>query len=70
MIVCLCEAVNDRAIQREIHRGCTTVRDLQDRCGVGRQCGSCCPDLRRMLESATSEHEPRQGVGPAGLLRR
>ena len=70
MIVCLCEAVNDRVIQREISRGCSTVRELQDSCGAGRQCGSCCSDLRRMLDNQTDESEPRQGGSGSVLLRR
>jgi bacterioferritin-associated ferredoxin len=69
MIVCLCEGVNDRMIQREIAAGRTTVRALQESCGAGRQCGSCCSDLKRLLQSPAAEDGPR-GSGATVLLRR
>lgn len=69
MIVCLCEAVNDRTIRKAIDNGSTTVRELTQACGAGRQCGSCCNDLRRMLES--KELGPSSpGSSPTGILRR
>ena len=71
MIVCLCEAVSDRAIQREISRGNTTVLAIQDSCGAGRQCGSCCTDLRRLLDTDSGdEPDAPRGGSSSVLLRR
>ncbi|MFK7928796.1 MAG: bacterioferritin-associated ferredoxin [Myxococcota bacterium] len=70
MIVCLCEAVSDRDIRRAIDDGSNTLRDIKQSCGAGGQCGSCCNDLRRMLEAR--DETPTSGVSSPGslLLRR
>ena len=49
MIVCLCEALDDRAIDAAIDRGCRSVSDLARDCGAGGDCGACCLDLARRL---------------------
>ena len=41
MIVCVCKAVNDRAIRRAVAAGHDTFDDLQFELGVGTCCGKC-----------------------------
>ncbi len=50
MIVCSCEAVSERTVQAEIASGASCVDDLTSRCGAGAGCGSCWPELERLLE--------------------
>ena len=48
-IVCHCEAVRERTIQRAIRHGATTLEDVQDACGAASRCGGCAPVVRAML---------------------
>jgi len=48
-IVCHCEGVRDRTIQRAIRRGATTLEDIQTECGAAARCGGCEPTVRAML---------------------
>ena len=48
-IVCHCEAVRERTIQRAIRHGATTLEDVQDACGAASRCGGCVPVVRAML---------------------
>jgi len=49
VIVCLCEAMNDRAIREAIRDGSETLRELRRNTGAGSQCGSCTHDLKKMI---------------------
>ena len=70
MIVCLCEAVSDRTIRRAIDDGSSTVRDLADSCGAGKNCGSCCNSLKRMLDSREDAPTAPGSSRGSMLLRR
>ena len=48
-IVCHCEAVRERTIQRAIRHGATTLEDVHDACGAATRCGGCEPVVRAML---------------------
>jgi bacterioferritin-associated ferredoxin len=48
-IVCHCEAVRERTIQRAIRHGATTLEDVQEACGAATRCGGCEPIVRSML---------------------
>jgi len=48
MIVCLCNGVTERDIQRELSQGCCSLEDLAMRTGCGTTCG-CCRDVARSL---------------------
>ncbi len=41
MIICVCNAVNDRAIRRAVAEGHDTLDALQFELGVGTRCGKC-----------------------------
>ena len=51
MIICSCEAVNHRVIEREIDAGAGTVRELGRRCGAGTDCGGCGRKLAEMIDA-------------------
>ena len=50
MILCLCEGVNDRTVERVIDGGAATVAEIGERCGAGTGCGRCSCDLKDLLE--------------------
>ena len=52
MIVCLCRGVSEAALQDIIDRGATTVREIAEACGAGRDCGACCPMVKELLSCA------------------
>jgi bacterioferritin-associated ferredoxin len=58
MYVCICRAVTDKAIKREIAAGACNVRALKDRLGLGSVCGRCVPDARSMIEQAGAPQRP------------
>jgi assimilatory nitrate reductase catalytic subunit len=50
--VCACLGIGRRAIQTAIASGCTDPAAIGARIGAGTQCGSCIPELRRLLAAA------------------
>jgi bacterioferritin-associated ferredoxin len=54
-IVCHCEAVRERTIQRAIRHGATTLEAVQDACGAATRCGGCEPVVRAMVAEHRSE---------------
>lgn len=50
MIVCHCEAVNDRTVTDTILSGATSPKSVAERCGAGSQCGGCLRRVEAMLE--------------------
>jgi bacterioferritin-associated ferredoxin len=55
MIVCSCEAVNDRTIRTVIASGAATVEDVTGRCRAGGGCGGCHRLLERLLADCRPE---------------
>ena len=49
MIVCHCNAVRERTIEKAIRRGATSVDDIRAQCGAAARCGGCEPVVRAML---------------------
>ncbi len=58
MVVCHCNAVNDRAIRAEIESGALDVSQVAERCGAGADCGGCQPLVERLLATFGLEPEP------------
>jgi bacterioferritin-associated ferredoxin len=54
-IVCHCNAVRERTIEKAIRRGAMTIEEIQDECGAAARCGGCEPVVRAML--ADSRHD-------------
>ena len=52
-LVCSCFQVGDRQIQRAIGRGANSVDALGRELQCGTNCGSCVPEIRSLLDSAT-----------------
>jgi bacterioferritin-associated ferredoxin len=52
VIVCHCEAVNDRTVEAAVLSGAQSVDAIGDRCGAGTDCGGC----HRMLERLMRDH--------------
>ena len=44
MYVCVCNAVTDSDIRREVDKGVRTIRQLRQKTGCASTCG-CCTDL-------------------------
>ncbi len=55
MIVCSCLGLTERRIRAEIEAGASTLDELARRCGAGRECGACAPDLADMLGEPATE---------------
>jgi bacterioferritin-associated ferredoxin len=55
MIVCSCEAVNDRTVRTAIASGAATVDEVTGRCRAGGGCGGCHRLLERLLADCCPE---------------
>jgi|APCry1669190119_1035276.scaffolds.fasta_scaffold07099_3 bacterioferritin-associated ferredoxin len=52
MYVCICEAVTEKEILRQVREeGVKTVRSLGRATGACRQCGKCAADARSLIKS-------------------
>ncbi len=58
MVICHCEAVNDRRIVAEIVDGALDVEDVAARCGAGAQCGGCRPTIEALLVTLGLAEQP------------
>lgn len=63
MIVCICTATCERRLEAVIAEGAHTVGEVERRCGAGGDCGSCRPDIERVIERVTLG-APRHGSLP------
>lgn len=52
MIVCVCRAQSDRAIETAIAGGAVTVDEVGRVCRAGTDCGACRPLLERLISAA------------------
>lgn len=64
MYVCLCQAVTDRDIKREVTDGACCMRDLQQRLGIASTCGRCAPCAREVLGRALQERQRATALQP------
>ena len=55
MIICICKAVNDRAIRRAVAEGHDTFDELQFELGIGTCCGKCVAAACEVLCEARAE---------------
>ena len=70
MIVCICNAVNDRAIRRAVADGVETFDELQFELGVGTCCGKCVATACEVLCEARAELLGATVESPVRLVRR
>lgn len=54
-LVCSCTGVGETRIHAAIAAGCTDVAALGQALGCGSHCGSCVPELRRLLRGAAAQ---------------
>jgi bacterioferritin-associated ferredoxin len=54
MIVCVCQRISDRDIERHARNGCASFDELQMDSGVSSCCGRCTDCARDVFESARS----------------
>ncbi len=50
MVVCHCEAVNDRVIHAALDAGSLSLPEITSACGAGSHCGGCVDTIRGLLE--------------------
>ncbi len=63
MVVCHCNAVNDRRIREEILAGALDADDVKARCGAGARCGGCASVVEQILHTARVEVGTTAAVG-------
>lgn len=51
-LICVCHTVSEAEIQSELAKDCTTVTELGVRLRCGTNCGSCVPELARLVRQA------------------
>jgi len=51
-LVCSCNNVGSGNILNKIEAGCNTLKELCDSTGAGTGCGSCRPEVKRLLEES------------------
>lgn len=52
MIVCVCNRISDREINRHVQQGCESFEDLQMNTGVATCCGCCESCARDVFKAA------------------
>ena len=66
MLVCSCKGITDRKIQEEVRKGARSLRQIQDGCQAGTDCGHCVRHIRRLLslqaQAARSVDGDRDGT--------
>jgi assimilatory nitrate reductase catalytic subunit len=58
-MVCACMKVGSYAIDNAIAEGCATVEAIGETTGAGTNCGSCRPEIARMLKTAAPAPEEK-----------
>ncbi len=63
MVVCHCNAVNDRVIRELIAAGAMELDDVINHCGAGARCGGCLDTVRLLMESYRSVEPQPVAIG-------
>ncbi len=66
MLVCLCNALSDRAIRAAAEHGARCCKGVWDRCGCRPDCGQCASLIREIL--AEYQARPRGHASQATPL--
>jgi bacterioferritin-associated ferredoxin len=62
MIVCVCNRISDRDIERHARSGCASFDELQLDSGVSSCCGRCTDCARDVFETARSSSHRGQAI--------
>jgi bacterioferritin-associated ferredoxin len=58
MVVCLCNALNDRQVRQVVRDGARRPREVYAACGCRAQCGACTKTLIGIIrDDAAASHE-------------
>jgi|10_taG_2_1085330.scaffolds.fasta_scaffold28876_3 bacterioferritin-associated ferredoxin len=52
MIICICNGISDKSIQKAARGGCNDFVELMEMLGLADECGTCFDDAYRMFEDA------------------
>ncbi|MDE2429182.1 MAG: (2Fe-2S)-binding protein [Burkholderiales bacterium] len=69
MIVCVCNNVSDKKIQRAVESGMTTMSELREHLDVGTCCGKCAGCARKVLRTCV-DNQSGEHNGLQTLLHR
>ncbi len=50
MFVCLCHGVSDKKIKALIESGTKSIKELQDQCKAGANCGACLFQVKEIFD--------------------
>lgn len=64
-VVCVCHQVTATTISAAIGKGCTSTAAVGKACQAGTNCGSCLPEINRMLRAAQSIASDVKSAAPA-----
>ncbi len=67
-IVCACAGVSAKAIDAAISQGCRDTAAIGERLRAGTNCGSCLPEIRRMLSQRTAPEDKDAAVLTASTM--
>ena len=60
MLVCICNAISDRAIEDAIHQGASSFRDISKALGIGNGCGQCASYARNLIDDKLGQMQLSQ----------
>jgi len=66
-VVCACFGVGENTLREAIAMGADSVEALGLRLKAGSNCGSCIPELRKLLSDAADANQERMPLAAAGL---
>lgn len=58
MYICICNAITDKHIRKEVANGACRMRDLNQRLGICSDCGKCGKHAHKVLREARVETAP------------
>lgn len=64
-VVCVCHQVSSTTISAAIAKGCTSAEAVGKTCQAGTNCGSCLPEINRMLRAVHSNTHLVKSAAPA-----
>jgi bacterioferritin-associated ferredoxin len=59
MFVCVCSAVTESQIIKELDNNASNLRDIANRLDVGRNCGQCCKTAKQIIQQY---HEDNRAI--------
>jgi ferredoxin-nitrate reductase len=61
-LVCTCNSVGSENLKNKIAEGCTNFKELCAQTGAGTGCGSCRPEVQRILEESIAKNLDFEGL--------